>query len=136
MSLTSKKRLQTLAGLLKENFSIPVGVISSVPAVGLDNPFITGEDNYNNLAYLDNRFNNHHDDPSILFKENEDELGMVKADVSIMLKHLENLQHMLNRLEEHDHDINFPHWWQAKIVLAKEYISKADDYLSQELEVY
>jgi hypothetical protein len=32
-------------------------------------------------------------------------------------------------------EIDFPHWWQAKIVLAKNYLTGAKDYLDSALAV-
>ena len=39
-----------------------------------------------------------------------------------------------DELEASGQEVDFPHWWQSKIVLAKDYIVKAKHYIRAELE--
>ena len=60
----------------------------------------------------------------------DDEKGMLSADLYHIGKSAVDLHKMLKQLPE---DADFPHWWQAKIVKAKDYIQGAKDYLDAEL---
>jgi hypothetical protein len=64
----------------------------------------------------------------------DDEPGMLRADLSTIERVAEELGEMMREFEESGEEIDFPHWWQSKIVLSKEYITNANDYLKAELE--
>jgi hypothetical protein len=40
---------------------------------------------------------------------------------------------MMKQLEMQG-EVDLPHWWQSKVILAKEYLVKAKHYLRAELE--
>jgi len=132
----NKKRLQTLAGMLNENTMFisngihqpqPFGVISIHPDMPVDLQYGEDSDSATMMHTYDQ------EDFSEMFENEEDEVGMVKADIEIMLADLEHLHTMLCHLHEAGTDVNFPHWWQSKIVIAKDYVGKATDYLDQEM---
>lgn len=64
----------------------------------------------------------------------DDEPGMLRADLSTIERAADELGELMAEFEESGEDIDFPHWWQSKIVLSKEYITSANDYLRAELE--
>ena len=64
----------------------------------------------------------------------DNEPGMLRADLSIIERNADELSEMMAEFEASGEDIDFPHWWQSKIVLSKEYITSANDYLRAELE--
>ena len=64
----------------------------------------------------------------------DNEPGMLRADLSIFERNADELSEMMAEFEASGEDIDFPHWWQSKIVLSKEYITSANDYLRAELE--
>ena len=64
----------------------------------------------------------------------DNEPGMLRADLSIIERNADELSEMMAEFEASGEDIDFPHWWQSKIVLSKEYITSANDYLKAELE--
>lgn len=64
----------------------------------------------------------------------DNEPGMLRADLSIIERNAEELGEMMAEYEASGEDVDFPHWWQSKIVLSKEYITSANDYLRAELE--
>lgn len=62
----------------------------------------------------------------------DDEPGMLKADVYKILQDAKQLYLMLSRLEGQG-EIDFPHWWQAKIVNARACLAAANNYLEYEM---
>ena len=64
----------------------------------------------------------------------DNEPGMIRADLSTIERYAEELGEKMKEFDEMDEDIDFPHWWQAKIIKAKDYIVTATDYLKSELE--
>ena len=64
----------------------------------------------------------------------DDEAGMMAGDLMTIKRYAAELEQMLSALEQSGQEIDFPHWWQSKIVLAKEYIVTAKHYLRNELE--
>jgi len=60
----------------------------------------------------------------------DDEKGMLSSDLYRIGKSAVDLHKLLKNLPA---DSDFPHWWQSKIVKAKEYIEAAHDYLDAEL---
>lgn len=63
----------------------------------------------------------------------DDEPGMLGNDLSIIERYARELGEMMKELEMQG-EVDFPHWWQSKIILAKEYLVKAKHYLRAELE--
>ena len=64
----------------------------------------------------------------------DNEPGMLRADLSIIERYAEELGEMMKSFEEMDEEIDLPHWWQTKIIKAKDYIIGAKHYLRAELE--
>jgi hypothetical protein len=64
----------------------------------------------------------------------DDEPGMLRADLSIIERYAEELGEMLAEFEGKGEEVDFPHWWQAKIINAKEDMIAAKHYLRSELE--
>jgi len=64
----------------------------------------------------------------------DNEPGMLRADLSIIERYAEELGEMMKDFDEMDTEIDLPHWWQSKIIKAKDYIVGAKHYLRAELE--
>jgi hypothetical protein len=64
----------------------------------------------------------------------DDEPGMLRADLSIIERYAEELGEMMEKFEVSGEEVDFPHWWQAKIIKAKDYLVSAKHYLRAELE--
>lgn len=64
----------------------------------------------------------------------DNEPGMLRADLSIIERYAEELGEMMKHFDEMDTEIDLPHWWQSKIIKAKDYIVGAKHYLRAELE--
>lgn len=97
-------RLQKLAGIINE-------VNDGEP--GVDYRSDTGEGEVKKIAvgHVDN------------------ERGMIGKDLYIIGKHAVMIHKLIKDLPDSD----FPHWWQSKIVKAKQYIENAYNYLDAEL---
>jgi len=63
----------------------------------------------------------------------DDEPHMIKGELARIGKYAMELYKMVDQFEG-PQEVDFPHWWQAKIVTAKNMISSAKHYLEFELE--
>ena len=59
----------------------------------------------------------------------DNEPGMLKQDVHDIAHYAVKLYKLLKYYESLEDQVDFPHWWQSKVVKAREYISKAAHYL-------
>ena len=64
----------------------------------------------------------------------DNEPGMLKGDLYKIGKYSMELYKMMDNLENMGGEIDFPHWWQSKIIIAKNMISSAKHYLDFELK--
>ena len=64
----------------------------------------------------------------------DDEPGMLRADLSVIERYAEELGELMAEFEASGEEIDFPHWWQAKIIKAKDYLVSAQHYLRAELD--
>jgi len=62
----------------------------------------------------------------------DDEPDMLQATAYEIATYAAKLSQKLAKYDAQDGEIDFPHWWQAKLVLAKDYMSKAFHYLDSE----
>jgi hypothetical protein len=111
-----------------------------------DTDFLEGEID----DIMDKMFNDVADNPKELAKKyqdkksttNEDlDLGhqdnephMIKGELYQIAKQATELYKMINAVDNMG-EVDFPHWWQAKVVLAKNYLTGAKDYLDSALAV-
>jgi hypothetical protein len=59
----------------------------------------------------------------------DDEPGMLSQTAYETAVHAANIYKQLKAYEKLNTEIDFPNWWQSKVILAKDYISKADSWL-------
>lgn len=64
----------------------------------------------------------------------DNEPAMLRADLSVIERYADELGEMMADFEQSGKEIDFPHWWQAKIIKAKDYLIGAKHYLRAELE--
>lgn len=64
----------------------------------------------------------------------DDEVGMLVADLYRINKYSGELCDMVKELGQLDGEIDFPHWWQAKVIKARDYMVGAKHYLDGELK--
>ena len=64
----------------------------------------------------------------------DNEPRMIKGELYQIAKQATELYKMIDALDNMG-EVDFPHWWQAKIVLAKNYLQGAKDYLDSALMV-
>ena len=62
----------------------------------------------------------------------DDEPDMLKAYVYDIAVYASKLYKQLDKYDKMDGEVDFPNWWQSKVILAKDYISKAQHYLEFE----
>jgi len=73
-------------------------------------------------------------DEDIDLGHQDDEPGMLKADLYKIGKYAMELYQIMDDLKNTGQEIDFPHWWQAKIIRAASMISSAKHYLEFELK--
>ena len=64
----------------------------------------------------------------------DNEPHMIKAELYLIAKQASELYKIIDSVDNMG-EIDFPHWWQAKIVLAKNYLTGAKDYLDSALAI-
>jgi hypothetical protein len=64
----------------------------------------------------------------------DNEPRMIKGELYQIAKQAIELYKMIDAVDNMG-EVDFPHWWQAKIVLAKNYLTGAKDYLDSTLAV-
>jgi hypothetical protein len=64
----------------------------------------------------------------------DDEPHMLKADLYRIGKYAMELYQMVDRFEEGSEEVDFPHWWQSKIIRAKDMLVGAKHYLDFEVK--
>jgi hypothetical protein len=62
----------------------------------------------------------------------DDEPNMLGASAMETAEYAAKLVKKLQRYDQHDGEVDFPHWWQKKLILARDYISAAYHYLDSE----
>jgi hypothetical protein len=64
----------------------------------------------------------------------DDEPGMLKADLYRIGKYAMELYKMVDKYDKMENEVDFPHWWQAKITKSKEMMVSAKHYLDFEMK--
>jgi hypothetical protein len=59
----------------------------------------------------------------------DDEPGMLKQSVFEISEYALELYKLLDQYDKMGNEVDFPHWWQSKIVKARDYIGAAKHYL-------
>lgn len=62
----------------------------------------------------------------------DDEPNMLKKDIYDIAVSAAKLYKQLDKYDDSDGEVDFPHWWQGKIIKAKDYIGAAQHYLEAE----
>ena len=65
----------------------------------------------------------------------DDEPNMLKSDLYRIAKYAMGLYKMVERYDDLPGEVDFPHWWQSKIIKAKDYMVAAKHYLDGEEKV-
>ena len=63
----------------------------------------------------------------------DDEPGMLKSNLYTLGKDVIALYKMVSEFDDMEGEVDFPHWWQSKIIKAKDYITSAKQYLDFEV---
>ena len=62
----------------------------------------------------------------------DDEPDMLKQHAYDIAQYAAKLYKALDKYDKYDGEVDFPNWWQSKLILARDYISKAQHYLEFE----
>ena len=65
----------------------------------------------------------------------DDEAKMMKSDLYRVAKYAAELYKMLDAYDDMPNEVDFPHWWQAKVIKARDYMVGAKHYLDGEEKV-
>jgi hypothetical protein len=130
---------------LNEGFYGPGGVESITNALGYSDPYEFFEDNPGAVDALLNwaenvpEFNEMLQDADLLQEDldlghEDNEPHMLKADLYRIGKYAMELYQMVDRFEEGSEEVDFPHWWQSKIIKSKDMLVSAKHYLDFEIK--
>lgn len=62
----------------------------------------------------------------------DDEPDMLKSTAMEIVEYGKKLYDALDKYDEMEDEVDFPNWWQSKLIVAKDYIQKAYHYLDSE----
>ena len=62
----------------------------------------------------------------------DDEPNMLKSTTLEIMEYGKKLTDMLDKYDDMDGEVDFPNWWQKKLILARDYMSAAFHYLDSE----
>lgn len=62
----------------------------------------------------------------------DDEPNMLKKDLYDIITYASKLYKQLDKYDDFDGEVDFPHWWQKKVILSRDYMSAAQHYLESE----
>tara|TARA_B100001115_G_scaffold112213_1_gene83099 strand:+ start:1052 stop:2359 length:1308 start_codon:yes stop_codon:yes gene_type:complete len=62
----------------------------------------------------------------------DDEPSMLKKDLYDIITNAAKLYKQIHKYDQGDGEVDFPHWWQSKVIKAKDYIGAAQHYLEAE----
>ena len=62
----------------------------------------------------------------------DDEPHMLKSDLYRIAKYATELYKMVDKYDDMEGEVDFPHWWQKQIILSRDYLVKAKHYLDGE----
>jgi hypothetical protein len=65
----------------------------------------------------------------------DDEPNMLKSDLYRIVKYGMELYQMMDKYDNMPGEVDFPHWWQSKVIKAKDMIASAHHYLQGEEQV-
>ena len=65
----------------------------------------------------------------------DDEPHMLKKDLYRIAKYASELYVMVHQFDTEEMEVDFPHWWQSKVIKAKDMLISAKHYLDGELTV-
>ena len=76
--------------------------------------------------------NDDHDTGDLDVGHQDDEPSMLKKDLYDIITNAAKLYKQLHKYDQGDGEVDFPHWWQSKVIKAKDYIGAAQHYLEAE----
>jgi len=85
------------------------------------------------LIFLDTGMERVNEDLDLGHQDNEPH--MLKKDLYRIAKYASELYIMVNEFDNKGMEVDFPHWWQSKVIKSKEMLISAKHYLDGELTV-
>jgi len=85
------------------------------------------------LVFLDTGMEQVNEDLDLGHQDNEPH--MLKKDLYRIAKYASELYIMVNEFDNKGVEVDFPHWWQSKVIKSKEMLISAKHYLDGELTV-
>ena len=129
-------------GDLKENFnqvdsqfedlSQVVKNIANVGEMSIEDAAMGAIDHIGEKFNVDLDFGRMNEDLDLGHEDNEP--GMLKSDLYRIGKYAMDLYQMMDEFEAGSEEVDFPHWWQAKIIRAKDSLVGAKHYLDFEVK--
>jgi hypothetical protein len=86
-------------------------------------------------AYLAQMAKNSNLEEDLDVGHQDDEPNMLKSDLYRIVKYGMELYQMMDKYDNMPGEVDFPHWWQSKVIKAKDMIASAHHYLESEEQV-
>ena len=90
------------------------------------------DDYYEDPDYYKEGATTHDDGGDLDVGHQDDEPSMLKASAFETAEYAAKLVKKLAQYDKHDGEVDFPNWWQKKLILARDYMSAAFHYLDSE----
>ena len=90
------------------------------------------DDYYDDYDEFDNEEQYQNEDLDV--GHQDDEPKMIQKELYDIAQYASKLFKRLKKYDSMEDEVDFPHWWQKKVTLAREYISSANHYLEGEEE--
>jgi hypothetical protein len=126
-----KKAKETQPDVAMENSKLREMVIDALTEKKKSFPDLTGDGKVTKADILKARGVELDEDMDL--GHEDDEPNMIKADLYQIGKYAMKLYKMVDQFDN-GQEVDFPHWWQSKIITAKNMISSAKHYLEFELK--
>ena len=97
------------------------------------------EDDYDDYDYDDDDYDEFDNEEQYQNEDldvghQDDEPKMIQKELYDIAQYASKLFKRLKKYDSMEDEVDFPHWWQKKVTLAREYISSANHYLEGEEE--
>ena len=83
-------------------------------------------------AYQDYAMNNESVNEDTDIGHQDDEPNMLKSTALEIMEYGKKLYDKLDYYDDMENEVDFPNWWQSKLIISKEYLQKAYHYLDSE----
>ena len=135
MSLTEKQLKELLKKIIRKELQErdieEASVAANVPGYMTPRAFSgTGKMDRRDSVASGSGFTKVNEDKDI--GHQDDEPNMLRSTTLELMEYSKKLHDALEKYDDSSEEIDFPNWWQSKLIISKEYLQKAYHYLDSE----